>query len=120
MKTNALTIALAVLMLVCISPIEARDVRSSSNGSSSSQTKSAASHSRQTASDRRSHKNSAGRARVQKKEKNVRAKSRRNPPDPAPEIIEEQKVDLPSRDDTDDVDDNGPDLIPDTGLPPNS
>ena len=116
MKNNALTIAMAVLMLFCIRPIiDARDVRSSSSGSSSSQTKSPASHSRQTASDRRSHKNSAGRARAQKKEKNVRAKSKRNPPDPAPEIIEEQKVDLPSRDDTDDVDDNGPDLMPDTG-----
>ena len=118
MKNNALTIVVAVLMLVCIGPIDARDVRSSS-GSSSSQTKSAASHSRQTASDRRSHKNSAGRARAQKKEKNVRAKSKRNLPDLAPEIIEEQKVDRPSRGDTDDVDENGPDLLPDTGPPPN-
>src|SRR5262249_11029777 len=116
MKNNALKIALAVLTLAGISPIHARDAPNGNNEHSSSEPKSASSHPRSAASDRISHKNrnSADRVRAQKARKNAGAKSKRKPPAATPEIIEEKKVELPSRDDIDNLDDNGPALMPDT------
>ena len=55
--------------------------------------------------------NSAARSRAQKGSKDQ--KSKRKVPVAAPEMIEEVEVELPSRDEIEDLDDNGPALMPD-------